>query len=561
MHLEDSPPLGKLAMAMKHCRGEICLEDGVILSFNEMPQTSLNLFKEAHRFQLVERMGDRNHNGGHSLPSLNGIDDVDVYCPIIVFFLAATPMCAPAPSPAPILETKLPLTPVGPNGRYWSALCLEAFDNATPSERPIDYEQPQWSGFRKYWNTVMPPGMHDVLKLENPIAYVSLWISYMLRESDRILAPIPRQRTRNVNAISQQLDRRESYGRHDPKKDERTGADFGGYVGRRAGASCLHQFSSEPFQAPEMGASISNLAQSYSPITVILLKAHKAVDGDHAPEHYTAPDNAHFVDYGSLPDINRDYLRSCHSNALNSLRTLLEIFGLDESTSHHINEVRKFSEDNDIGWLGTNVPQEHQESFQQVLDKIKKHRRDLLRYFSFQDLSLKNCVLNVYCLLERLAIVVAHNSSSEDNCPEWERLAELESPHNDTDDVIVYRYLMLAVLFRMAPDSEKMLRSGVWDQVDFGQEAISIFVSKCLLDQHPSLILFCCDGLQNSLIMHAFLTTSVMASLKLKHSQSITHALILSHYKSLKGDRQERSTYEESFMKNPSDLQEVSRLT
>ncbi|KAK1711643.1 hypothetical protein BDP67DRAFT_490611 [Colletotrichum lupini] len=209
MHLEDSPPPGKLAMAMKHCRGEICLEDGVILSFNEMPQTSLNLFKEAHRFQLVERMGDRNHNGGHSLPSLNGIDDVDVYCPIIVFFLAATPMCAPAPSPAPILETKLPLTPVGPNGRYWSALCLEAFDNATPSERPIDYEQPQWSGFRKYWNTVMPPGMHDVLKLENPIAYVSLWISYMLRESDRILAPIPRQRTRNVNAISQQLESRQ----------------------------------------------------------------------------------------------------------------------------------------------------------------------------------------------------------------------------------------------------------------------------------------------------------------------------------------------------------------
>ncbi|KXH38906.1 hypothetical protein CSIM01_06043 [Colletotrichum simmondsii] len=510
MNLEDSPPPEKLAMAMKHCRGEICLEDGVILSFKGIPQTTLNLFKESHRFQLIERLGDRNHNGDHSPPSLNGIDDVDVYCPIIIFFLAATPMCAPALFPASILETKLPLTPVGLNGRYWSALCLEAFDSATPSERPIGYEQPQWSGFRKYWNTVMPLEIHDVLKLEDPIAYVSLWVSYMLRESDRILAPIPRQRTRHVGAISQQLEivrnqdeeinyekiAKKAMDDTIPRRMNEQGPILEAIQGDELVLQVCINFLRNPpallkwFATSSAGNQKEIRSRTHrqllkvqgwlekrgsehfksrsillSKITVILLKAHKAVDGDHAPERYTAPDNPRFVDYGSLPDMNRDYLRSCHSDALYSLRTLLESFGLDESTSHHINEVRKFSEHNDIGWLGTNVPQEHQESFQQVRDKIKKHRRDLLRYFSFQDLRLKNCVLNVYCLLERLAIVVARNSSPEDNCPEWERLAELESPHNDTDDVIVYRYLMLAVLFRTAPDSEKMLHSGVWDQV------------------------------------------------------------------------------------------------
>lgn len=181
------------------------------------------------------------------------------------------------------------------------------------------------------------------------------------------------------------------------------------------------------------------------------MKAQRAADEDLLPKPFSGPE---------APSC----LHSHHSNALDQLRDLLKSFGLDEKTSHHVEKIRDFSKENEIGWEGNDMPSEHREYIKLVRDKITEHRSALLRYFSYQDL-VSQCYVNIYCILERLAIVVACDSSLEDSCPEWERLKELESPYDDTDDVIIYRCLMLAILYRTAPDSEKMLRSGIWDQV------------------------------------------------------------------------------------------------
>ncbi|KAK1496384.1 hypothetical protein CCUS01_02730 [Colletotrichum cuscutae] len=83
---EVLPPPGKLSLPMKHCRGGIGLAKGILLSSKKMPRTSLNLYKETHRFELMKRLGDRNRDGDHVAPSLNVPDDVNAYCPIIIFF-------------------------------------------------------------------------------------------------------------------------------------------------------------------------------------------------------------------------------------------------------------------------------------------------------------------------------------------------------------------------------------------------------------------------------------------------------------------------------------------
>ncbi|KAK7438962.1 hypothetical protein Landi51_11383 [Colletotrichum acutatum] len=331
-----------------------------------------------------------------------GPDDVDAYCPII-FFLAATPMYAPSLFPASILESKLPLTPVGLNGKYWSALCLGAFDNLIHSEWPIGHGQPQWSGFSDHWKDVMPLRMDDFDDEEDYSDYLSFQIGYMMRERGR----------------------------------------------KRASPSDLrHQTQRRKIDAMTEPSETSK-------------KQEEKIEGG-----MLAPDPSSQVEVGSQLSTDETSLGSCHSNALHSLRTLLKSFGLDETISDDMRKMRGFTEENDMfGRQGTDMMLEHWKSIGQVRDKVEKNRSDLLNYFSEKELSSRDCYANVHCLLERLAIVVAHNSSLEDSDAEWERLKELDNTHNDTDDIIIYRYLMLTILYRTALDSGKMLHSGVWDQV------------------------------------------------------------------------------------------------
>lgn len=497
---EVSTPPGKLSLAMKHCRGDIGLEEGMITSFKGVPRTSLNLYKEPHRFQLIERLGDRNRSGDHSLPSLNGLNDVDAYCPIIIFFLAATPAYAPSLFPASILKTKLPLTLVGLNGKYWSAPRLGAFHNSMPPEWPIGQEKPTWEGFHHDRGHDVVLSVDDFDKDEDYDDYHWVKLGYLLMKCDHTVAEViyrmGMNQRKDLNTFAKQpqasknqenkIDR-EKHAENDINTMRKTREGGGGACtgAVRGDAAVLHvciNFLRDPCAFLEWFATSSaeNQAQTRRRVhrqllevqgwlgtkerkhvnsrllllcktTVILLKAQRAADEDLLPKPFSGPE---------APSC----LHSHHSNALDQLRDLLKSFGLDEKTSHHVEKIRDFSKENEIGWEGNDMPSEHREYIKLVRDKITEHRSALLRYFSYQDL-VSQCYVNIYCILERLAIVVACDSSLEDSCPEWERLKELESPYDDTDDVIIYRCLMLAILYRTAPDSEKMLRSGIWDQV------------------------------------------------------------------------------------------------
>lgn len=68
-------------------------------------------------------------------------------------------------------------------------------------------------------------------------------------------------------------------------------------------------------------------------------------------------------------------------------------------------------------------------------------------------------------LWDRLSTLVS--SHSEEELPLWDRLRKERDNKmaRDIDDVIIYRCLMMILLFRTATDSSKILESGLWDKV------------------------------------------------------------------------------------------------
>lgn len=70
-------------------------------------------------------------------------------------------------------------------------------------------------------------------------------------------------------------------------------------------------------------------------------------------------------------------------------------------------------------------------------------------------------------LWDRLSALVVYHSKENTHWPLWNRFQE--EKHNQTsrdiDDVIIYRCLMVILLFRTAADSSKILESGLWNKV------------------------------------------------------------------------------------------------
>lgn len=70
-------------------------------------------------------------------------------------------------------------------------------------------------------------------------------------------------------------------------------------------------------------------------------------------------------------------------------------------------------------------------------------------------------------LWDRLKALVVYHSEDEPGWRLWTQFKheKHDDAARDIDDVIIYRCLMMIILFRTAADSSKILESGIWDQV------------------------------------------------------------------------------------------------
>lgn len=70
-------------------------------------------------------------------------------------------------------------------------------------------------------------------------------------------------------------------------------------------------------------------------------------------------------------------------------------------------------------------------------------------------------------LWDRFKALLVYHSKDEPDSPLWDQFKheKYDNEARDIDDVIIYRCLMMILLFRTAVDSSKILDSGIWDQV------------------------------------------------------------------------------------------------
>ncbi|KAK2736408.1 hypothetical protein CKAH01_18905 [Colletotrichum kahawae] len=75
--------------------------------------------------------------------------------------------------------------------------------------------------------------------------------------------------------------------------------------------------------------------------------------------------------------------------------------------------------------------------------------------------------VNTHRALDRLGEIVVYHSEQEDNWPLWDRHSKGKEDEDgrELDDVIIYRYLLVTLLFRTALDGSEILKSNLWEQV------------------------------------------------------------------------------------------------
>ncbi|KAF0320353.1 hypothetical protein GQ607_012449 [Colletotrichum asianum] len=167
------------------------------------------------------------------------------------------------------------------------------------------------------------------------------------------------------------------------------------------------------------------------------------------------------------PNCRHDTARCRHSKTLQALANLVESFSLDENIYEALNPRYDRESNHDIGNPGPEIASNNEQLLHLHLfaEKARQHGRHL-KYLTGFDFEEGSDVAGLYQLLDRLRAILVQNSASESDWSSWDQgHAHRDQNTRDVDDVIIYRCLMVAFLFRTASDSTKILESGLWEHV------------------------------------------------------------------------------------------------
>ncbi|WQF82301.1 hypothetical protein CDEST_07315 [Colletotrichum destructivum] len=106
------------------------------------------------------------------------------------------------------------------------------------------------------------------------------------------------------------------------------------------------------------------------------------------------------------------------------------------------------------------IPSEHLDHLKEVFRKYQKELDVITAPFS--DMSTESTQM----LVDRLCVVVVCNSEQEDGWPLWDRFSSLrDDSTRDVDDVLIFRFILMVLLFQTAIDNSEVLNSSLWDRV------------------------------------------------------------------------------------------------
>lgn len=396
-----------------------------------------------------------------------------LYLPLIAGFSAQTPARVPALFPTTTIGGSLPLTAVALSGKYWSEARLDKFSQFDSLKWPKSHATPIWHGF-------------DWIHSRNSRMSSDIRFHYFQLSPNVDVAEL------EMKLETQLATSHKAAGMH-YYAEESVSA-----VGEAKAPELDPASTPEPFSAPEeaeLPISDPGKRDQESKTPYAALKKPEASDGHCIVLHMCLkllwrPAELEEWFFEVSPNVQRSlrcivleqikevdqWLLKKHADVAGQSIVLcntsiillqtermikdpsIHISLLDTSTGH-IERCWGQPEDNTARGL-------HLKTLQVLRHLVDNLDQDL------EDRRLENLVeLNEAWpssrLWDRLSTLVVYHAKENTYWPLWNRFQEERNNQTsrDMDDVIIYRCLMVILLFRTAADSSKILESGLWNKV------------------------------------------------------------------------------------------------
>lgn len=366
-----------------------------------------------------------------------------LYLPMIAGFSAQTPARIPALFPTTTIGGSLPLTTLALSGKYWAEARLDRFSQFDFFKWPKSHVTPSWHGF----DWILPRISRistGIILIENQLSPNSdvfdleIELETQLATSQKA-AHMHSYAEGSVSAIREAKESKTPY-----SALKETGA----YEGHCIVLHMCLKLLWRPAELEEWFFEVPpNVQRS---LRRRVLKEIREVDHWLREKHV---------------DVARRSIVLCNTSII-----LLQAEQMIKDASLHINLPVTTMDDIERCWeqAEDNTARGlHFETLQVILHLINN-----LDQYQPEARRLENLVEAHEAwpssrLWDRLSAVVVYHSQENTHWPLWNRFQE--EKHNQTsrdiDDLIIYRCLMVILLFRTAADSSKILESGLWNKV------------------------------------------------------------------------------------------------
>ncbi|KAF4430693.1 hypothetical protein CGCFRS4_v013519 [Colletotrichum fructicola] len=455
--------LSQLRVAMLHARGTI--ETGKQSLFqtappareNEPPFTALNLLNGQHRVQTLKFMlaVSKEQMNASSIQESFILDygelSQEQYMPVVGLFLASTPRHVPALFPTDSLSKKPPLTTLALNGHYWTEVTSEDVRGDDMSDWPLSLKPPGWGGVQWLKTGMAEIGLINGKSYDKHVERVRNDVDQQLKCGDsetpkvivlKVVLHLCLKMLHNADTF------RTWFVDYSPEA-----RSYLRYIMLLQLELLDRWFLGQP------RAHIESRAILICNTTItLMLAANIAFDKE---------DMSH-----STSNTGKGNIWNHHSRTIRWLDDFLKSLGLTDGTLNEAHRSWNIQRSCDRKSLSISAADEPKRNASEGPGETLAPLASQWKPF---DSELKRLVCTVYKkewelfnthqLLNRLAKVV--ELGLDQTYRKW-RPAQVAGEDQSTktiDDLVIYRCILVAMLFQTAPDNSDLRRSGLWEQV------------------------------------------------------------------------------------------------
>ncbi|KAI3549188.1 hypothetical protein CABS01_08393 [Colletotrichum abscissum] len=453
--------LNELRVAILHARGSIEAREQSLFrggSKDKNPLKAINLKgseqrTEALRFLLEVSKKDMDSGARDAFMLDYGELSHDQYMPIVALFLASTPQFIPAIFPTNSLRKMPPLTILALSGHYWTEVSKEAVRGDDLSDWPKSLQTPRWDTNAIQW---VNDGMDDVGKVKSETLHEtfkkikqSIYNSWNCQGGNgsnptvglKVVLHLCLKLLHNADTFRSWFDE------YHPA--------VGAYL-RRLILLQLQLLDLWFMDDKHTTSSTESRAIRICNTTLVLMLAEDMASRQGDVVHPT-------------PDESKQTVFRLNLRTLKWLENLMKPIDLPEEIPARYrndwNPQKSFDRKSLSIKSVQNQEQDDHEILESLAAQMKPYDKDL-RHLACDHYNKKWELFNTCRMLNRLDKVVSSKADSAYR-KRLPRECQVEESVDDktTDDIIIFRCILISLLFQMAPDNSKLLDSGIWEQV------------------------------------------------------------------------------------------------